>query len=62
MFTLTLFIITVAAWLALELWFVLRGQQSISGRIRDVFVRWPTLGMLTGLVVGILLGHLFFPV
>jgi hypothetical protein len=58
--TFALFIITVLAWFALEFWRVLRGKPSISEQVWDLYARWPALGMLSGLVVGILLGHFFF--
>jgi hypothetical protein len=58
--TLILFLITVAAWVALEFWFVFRGQPSISGRIWAANRAWPPLSMFTALVIGLLLGHFFF--
>lgn len=58
--TFILFIITVLAWFALEFWRVLRGDQSISQQIWDLYKKWPPLGMLSGLVVGLLMGHFFF--
>ncbi len=58
--TLTLFVITVLAWVILEFYFVfVRHEASISGRIWEAATQWPPLGMLTGLVVGLLLGHFF---
>ena len=61
MSTFWLFVITVVAWFVLEFWRVLRGQASISSQIRALYDQWPPLGMLTGLIVGLLLGHCFFP-
>ena len=58
--TLILFLVTVAAWFALEAWFVARGKQSISGRIWAANRAWPPLAMFTALVIGLLLGHFFF--
>lgn len=58
--TFFLFIITVVAWFGLEFWRVGRGDKSISEQIWDLYRRWPTLGMLAGLVVGLLMGHFFF--
>lgn len=58
--TLILFILTVLAWFGLEFWRVLRGDKSISEQVWDLYARWPALGMFSGLVVGILLGHFFF--
>ncbi len=59
--TLALGIATFLAWAGLELWFVAHGQTTISGRVQGLFRTWPTLGMLSGLVVGLLLAHFFFP-
>jgi hypothetical protein len=58
--TLLLFIVTVLAWFALEAWYLLRGQPSISGRIWAANRAWPPLAMFTALVIGLLLGHFFF--
>lgn len=59
--TLVLFLICAVAWLLLEFYFVfVRHSASISGRIWEAAREWPPLGMLTGLVVGLLLGHFFF--
>lgn len=58
--TVALFLATVVAWLALELWFVYTHRPTISERVRDLYRRWPPLGLLSGLVVGLLLGHLFW--
>jgi hypothetical protein len=58
--TLILFLVTVAAWFALEFFFVFRGKPSISGRIWAANRAWPPLAMFTALVIGLLLGHLFF--
>ena len=58
--TLVLFLVTVVAWFALEFYFVLNHRASISGRVWALAQRWPPIGMLTGLVVGILLAHFFF--
>jgi hypothetical protein len=58
--TLLLFIVTVLAWFALEFWYVLRGEPSISGRIWAANKAWPPLAMFTALIIGLLLGHFFF--
>lgn len=58
--TLVLFLVTVVAWFALEFWRLLHHQDSISTQIEKLNAVWPTLGMLTGLVAGLLLGHWFF--
>ena len=58
--TLALLGLTIVAWVALEFWYVLRGKPSISARVWAVYAQWPPLGMLTGLVVGLLLGHWFW--
>lgn len=58
--TFVLFLVTVVAWFALEFWRILRGDTSISQQIWELQKRWPTLGMLSGLVTGILLAHFFF--
>ena len=60
MLTFALFIATVVAWFALEFFFVFRGQPTISERIRNLYAQWPSLGMLAGLAVGLLMGHFFF--
>ena len=59
--TFILFLVSVVAWFSLEFWRVLRGDTSISQQIQGLFRQWPTLGMLGGLTVGLLLGHFFFP-
>jgi hypothetical protein len=58
--TVILFFATVVAWLALELYFVYRGQPTISERVRLLYGRFPALGLLAGLVIGLLLGHFFW--
>ena len=57
--TAILAIIVVLAFAALELYFVVSGQATITARTRALNARWPTLGAGVCLVVGILLGHLF---
>jgi len=57
---LLLSVVTIAAWFALEFWYVLRGKPSISGRVWSLNQRWPALGMLAGLIVGLLMAHFFF--
>lgn len=58
--TLVLLIVTIAAWFALEFFYVLNGQPSISEQVWILYAQWPALGMFSGLVVGLLLGHFFF--
>lgn len=58
--TLILFLATVVAWFGLEFWRILRGDKSISEQVWDLYRRWPTLGMLSGLGVGLLLAHFFW--
>ena len=58
--TLALFLATVVAWLGLELYFVFTKQPTISERVRDLYRQWPALGLLSGLVIGLLLGHFFW--
>ena len=58
--TFLLFLITVIAWFALEFIRVLRGDKSISQQVWDLYAQWPALGMLSGLIVGLLMGHFFF--
>jgi hypothetical protein len=57
---LILFLITAIVWFALEFYLVGKGKGSISGRIWQANKDWPALGWLTGLVVGVLMGHFFF--
>lgn len=58
--TLLLSIVTLVAWFALEFFYVLNGQPSISDQIVTLFKQWPTFGMLFALVIGLLLGHWFW--
>jgi len=58
--TVALFVITVVAWAALEMYFIYTKQPTISERIRTLYGRAPALGMLAGFLVGLLLGHFFW--
>lgn len=58
--TLVLFGVTILAWVALQMFYVLNGMPTISQQIWSLYAAWPPLGFLVGLVVGVLLGHWFF--
>jgi len=58
--TLVLAIVSLVAWTALEFFYVLNGLPSISEQIWRLYAQWPPIGMLSGLIVGLLLGHFFF--
>ncbi len=60
MITLALFLASAAAWIALELYYILSGQATISTQVRTLFRSYPPLGMLAGLAVGLLLAHFFW--
>lgn len=59
--TLILILGTILAWVAVELYLVLKQRPTISEEIVRLYRRWPPLGFLVGLVSGLLLGHWFFP-
>lgn len=59
--TFALFAVCVIAWFVLEFARIFSGRPSVSSQVKALYDRWPPLGMLTGLVVGILLAHFFFP-
>lgn len=58
--TLVLAVGTLVAWFALEFFYVLNGQPTVSEQVVTLFRQWPTFGMLFGLIVGLLLGHWFW--
>jgi hypothetical protein len=58
--TLILFVVTVIAWFAVEFYLLFAHKPTISTRIIELYTRWPTLGLLVGLVTGLLLGHWFW--
>lgn len=58
--TLVLLAATIVSWFALEFFYVLNGQPSISEQVWILYAQWPALGMFGGLIVGLLLGHFFF--
>jgi hypothetical protein len=59
---LILFIITLVAWLILQAIRIFSGRLPISAEIQNLFLRYPPFGFLVGLVLGLLLGHWFWPV
>ena len=54
------FTVSVLAWIALEGWYLYRGQPTISSRVTLLYRRAPGVGVLAALVFGMLLGHFFF--
>ena len=53
-------ILAVLAWASIELYYIVKGQQTISEHVRDLFIKYPPMGMLAGLLTGMLLGHFFW--
>jgi hypothetical protein len=53
-------VVAVIAFTLIEAYYIMTGQATISQHIRDAFVRYPPLGLLVGLVVGLFLGHFFW--
>lgn len=58
--TLVLTIATIVVWIALELYYIVNGQQTISSQARSVFKDYPPFGVIvTGLTMA-LLAHFFW--
>lgn len=54
-----LFFGTLAAWVIVEFARVFTGRPTISEKVRDLDAYWPSVGFLTALVFGLLVGHFF---
>jgi peptidoglycan/LPS O-acetylase OafA/YrhL len=57
--TFVLLVATFIAWAALEVWYVLHHQPTITEQTRALDAYWPTFGRAAMLIIGVLVGHLF---
>ena len=56
---LLVFLLFIAALLAIELFYVFTGRKTISEHVQDFFHRFPAIGFIAGVVVGWLGCHFF---
>ena len=50
----------IFSWLVFEFWTIAKGKPTISQGVWYLYKQYPPLGFLTGLFIGLLLGHFFW--